>query len=188
MLLLSLSCAPKENLGCYVGQGQSWCRIWESIGEPWRQNKLGLGEGLGETAWLRCLRSNGPCLIIQVWVSYLPRCYKEGCNPKTSSAVFSAWKPQQLPKNSKAKLKRFPDGSAEELSSTGTLGCRGRCPGEKPAHKQDLEVGNVFATCWSVSLWHGQQVQLEHPTEPMSKVGHGKPDFTESIGWKRPLR
>ncbi|XP_054143315.1 uncharacterized protein LOC128944188 isoform X1 [Melozone crissalis] len=33
-----------------------------------------------------------------------------------------------LPKNSKAKLKRFPDGSAgEDLNSTGTLGCRGKC-------------------------------------------------------------
>ncbi|KAM7001586.1 C-C motif chemokine 26-like isoform 1-T1 [Passerculus sandwichensis] len=33
-----------------------------------------------------------------------------------------------LPKNSKAKLKRFPDGSAgEDLNSTRTLGCRGKC-------------------------------------------------------------
>ncbi|XP_074413093.1 C-C motif chemokine 26 [Zonotrichia albicollis] len=33
-----------------------------------------------------------------------------------------------LPKNSKAKLKRFPVGSTgEDLNSTGTLGCRRKC-------------------------------------------------------------
>lgn len=124
------------------------------------------------TAWLRCLRSNGALTSVLSRSPTCPGVTRRAVTPKHHLLCFlhrSLSNCLCLPKNSKAKLKKFPDGSAgEDLNSAGTLGCRGKCLGEKPAHEQDLEVGSGFATSWTVSPCHGQQVQLEHPTKPRS--------------------
>lgn len=95
--------------------------MWD-LGEHWRQSSLGLREGLGEDSLAKVLEAHGALTSV---LSRSPTCLgvtRRAVTPKHRLLCFlhgSLSNCLCLPKNSKAKLKRFPDGSARDLKSTG---------------------------------------------------------------------
>lgn len=157
MLLLSLCLCSQRDPGLLCGGGTA---LVQDLGDPWTQSSLGLGEGLGENCLTGALEVHGALTSVLSRSPICPDVTRRAVTPKQHLLCFlhgSLSNCLDLPKNSNEKLKRLPDGSTEEdLNSTGTLGYRGSCRGEKRAYEQDLEVESVFAACWRASPWHGQ--------------------------------
>lgn len=65
----------------------------------------------------------------------------------------------------------------EDSHGAGAAAPQGGCVAQKLALEQGLEVfatpWRVFVICWRASPLHGQQVQLEHRTEPSTNPGDG---------------